>query len=81
MSSQSVKQLIGHALIEPEFRQLLFTDPAQALKGYELTEAEKNLFKDMPREKFESLAGELGERISRAGVVISHHGNEPGTLK
>ena len=74
MSTLSVKQIIGHALVEPQFRQLLFENPAKALEGSELTKEEKAMLTNLPRENFESLAGELGERISRAGVLISNHG-------
>ena len=78
MSSHSVKEVIGHALVEPKFRQLLFDDPTKAMEGYELTEEEKNLFKDLPREHFEALAGDLGERISRAGMVIKQKTTDNG---
>jgi len=70
MSIESVKQIIGHAMVDAEFRKRLFDDPAAALKGYELTEEETALLKDLPRENFETMAGELSERISRAGVIV-----------
>ena len=68
MSVESVKQIIGRAVAEPEFRELLFTDPGKALEGYELNEQEASALKGLPRENFDAVAGELAERVSRAGV-------------
>jgi hypothetical protein len=68
MSAESVKQIIGRAVTEPEYRELLFTDPTQALAGYDLTEPETDTLKRVTREEFDAVAGELGERISRAGL-------------
>ncbi len=70
MSLESVKQIVGHAMLDAEFRKKLFENPAEALKGYELTEQELALLKDLPQENFESAAGELSERISRAGIIF-----------
>ena len=70
MSMEALKTVIGRAMIDAEFRELLFKDPAQALAGYSLTEDEVRLFQGLEREKFEALAGELGERLSRAGLHI-----------
>jgi len=92
MSLETVKQIIGHAMVDAEFRKHLMDNPAAALKGYDLTEDEAALLKDLPSQNFESMAEELGERLSRAGVVISpsggpgpipypHFGDEAGTLK
>ena len=32
MSNQTVQTVIGRAVMEPEFRDLLFRDPAQAVR-------------------------------------------------
>ena len=79
MSIENIKLIVGRAIVEPEFRELLFSDLDKALAGYELTAEEAAMLKALPREGFEAVAGNLEERISRAGLY--HHGNEPGTLK
>ena len=86
MSVESVKQIIGRAVSEPAYRELLFSNPDEALKQYELTDQERTALKAVKSEDFDILAGELAERISRAGISGFHHdevkfGNEPGTLK
>ena len=70
MSIESIQSIIGRAMTESEYRELLFSDPNKALEGYELTEEETNALKGMEREKFDAVAGELEERISRAGFLM-----------
>ncbi len=79
MSLESLKAIIGRAMLEPEFRKQLFDEPAVALKGYELTDQERAALLDLPKENFEALAGELGERISRSGfyVATAEHPDDP----
>jgi hypothetical protein len=67
MSVESLQEIIGRAVMEPEFRELLFNDPHKAMEGYELTEEEVASLKQVHPEKFDAVAGELEERISRAG--------------
>lgn len=70
MSVKSVKQDIGRATAEPEYRELLFNDADKALEGLDLTEEELDALKLLKRETFDSAAGELPERISRAGFQL-----------
>ena len=65
MSVETLKQIIGRAFAEPEYKELLFSNPDQALEGYELTEQELSIIKGVARENFDSVAVELDERISR----------------
>jgi hypothetical protein len=67
MSLESLQEIIGRAVTEPEYRELLFSEPVKALEGYELTEEEAAGLRKLHREKFDAVAGELEERISRAG--------------
>ena len=69
MSVESLQEIIGRAVMEPEFRELLFNEPDKALEGYELTEEEAASLKRLHPEKFDAVAGELEERISRAGGI------------
>ncbi len=70
MSLEAVKQIIGQAMANAEFRRQLLDAPAEALKGYELSEEEAAMLMNLPRENFEAAASELGERISRAGLHL-----------
>lgn len=68
MSEEVVQFIIGRAVTDTEYRELLFTDPDQALAGYDLTEEEAASLKDIDRGEFESNLSELEDRISRAGL-------------
>lgn len=70
MSVESVETIISRAVTEPEYRELLFNEPDKALEGYELTEEEAASLKELEREKFDAVLGELEDRISRGGIVI-----------
>jgi hypothetical protein len=66
--------------MEPEYRQLLLEEPDKAIEGYELTEEEVASLKSLHAEKFDAVAGELEERISRAGGLRSFLGGKPGSF-
>lgn len=70
MSLESLQTIIGRAVMEPEYRDLLFSDPEAALEGYELSEEEKAALKGLELETFDEVASELEERISKAGGVF-----------
>ena len=70
MSLESVQTIIGRAVMEAEYRELLFSEPDKALEGYELTEEEAAALKGLERKRFDAVAGELEERISRAGGIV-----------
>ena len=69
MSKEAVQAVIGKAVMESEFRELLFANPDQALEGYELTDEEMAALKAIDAETMESFAGSLDERISKAFVA------------
>ncbi len=69
MSKGSVQAVIGKAVTEGEFRELLFANPDKALEGYELTDAELKALKSVDAETMESFAGALDERISKAFII------------
>lgn len=75
MSVETVKQIIGRAIKEPEYRELLFNNPDEALEGLDLTMQEATALKAVKGEDFDALAGELAERISRAGLDLGLLGN------
>jgi Ribosomally synthesized peptide prototyped by Frankia Franean1_4349. len=68
MSETAVRKVIGQAVIDMEFRDLLFNNPDKALAGLELTPEEVTTLKAFKREKFDEAATEMEERVSRAGV-------------
>jgi hypothetical protein len=69
MSKEAVQAVIGKAVTESEFRELLFANPDEALEGYELTEEEMGALKAIDAETMESFAGDLDERISKAFAI------------
>jgi hypothetical protein len=69
MTIESVKTVIGRAIVESEYRALLFSDPDRALEGYELTEEEAAALRGLERDRFDAVASELEERISRSGLA------------
>ncbi len=66
MSTEAVKTIIGRAIAEESYRELLFTDPDQALAGFDLTPEEISTLKGLKREEFDAAAGDLEERISKS---------------
>ncbi len=70
MSEEVLQFIIGRAVTDPEFRDLLFKNPDEALAGYDLTEEEAESLKGIERDEFEGNLGELKDRISRAGLGI-----------
>jgi hypothetical protein len=81
MSLESLQEIIGRAVTEPEYRELLFSEPDKAVEGYELTEEEAASLKKLQRDKFDAIAGELEERISRAGGLARFLAGKPKILE
>lgn len=69
MSAETVQEIIVKAVTDEDFRELLFSDPDKALGDFELTDEEAAGLRAMEREKFDAVAGELEERVSRAGFM------------
>jgi hypothetical protein len=65
MSAETVTQIITRAVTEPEYRQLLFKRPDEALAGYELSEVEAHALHGLTAEVFEGAVAALEGRISR----------------
>jgi len=74
MSAESLEKIIGKAVVDGEYRELLFSEPDKALEGYELSEEESAALKGLEREKFNTAATEIEERISRAGLSFTSFG-------
>jgi hypothetical protein len=78
MSKEAVQAVIGKAVTETEFRELLFANPDDALGGYDLTDEEMAALKAIDAETMESFAGELDERISKMFVAAGFGGSGGG---
>lgn len=68
MAETAVRKVIGQAISDLEYRDLLFNQPDKALDGLDLTTEEVALIKGFKRDKFDAAATEMEERISRAGI-------------
>jgi hypothetical protein len=79
MTKEAVQAVIGKAVTETEFRELLFANPDEALEGYELTDEEMAALKAIDAETMESFAGDLDERISKAFIAAGFGGAGSGT--
>lgn len=60
---------MGRAIIDTEFRLLLFADPDSALAGYNLTEAELAALKSVDAENMDACAEGVGRRIWRSCIA------------
>ena len=79
MSLQNVQAVIGRAVTEPEYRNLLFANPDKALEGYQLTPEEIKSLKGLKQEEVGGAMGELEERISRLSIFPGR-GSRPTAL-
>jgi ribosomal protein L11 methylase PrmA len=89
MTDEQIGKVLAQAISSPEFRDLLFHDPDQALAGYSLTDAEKNLLRLFTPDKLYRMLGDMLAyrvipiRASRRFVTVFSENKympEPGTL-
>lgn len=66
MSMEAVQQVIGRAITDAEFRQLLIDDARAACKGYDLTEEELDALDALDAESMKAFAGTLDARLSKS---------------
>ena len=78
MSESHVQQIIANAVINTEYREMLFNEPDKALEGFELTEEERTALIDLDRQSFDATASEMEDRISRAGFGFVSPGSHVG---
>jgi len=65
MSQDAVSQIIGRAVTDDEFRALLFSNPDEALQGYELSNEEAAALKVLKQEDLEDFSAKLDARITK----------------
>lgn len=70
MSQDSIEHIIGKALLNTEFRDMLLAYPEQALSNFKLSENEKAYLKRIDAETLDELAALLAakERLWRLGT-------------
>ena len=66
MTEDHVAQIIGRAVTDSKFRKLLFSNPEEALKAYNLTEDEKDALMKVKQEDLEDFGGKLDKRITKS---------------
>jgi hypothetical protein len=66
MTQRELEAVIGRAVIDEEFRLLLFADPNAALAGYELTEKEVVALKKLDVESVDACADIVAQRRVRS---------------
>lgn len=70
MSQEALQKLIGRAVMDKVFRELLFSDPDKAFDGYDLTEDEKTILRELDAEEVAAFAGKLDERITKVKMQM-----------
>jgi len=65
MSQAAVEQIMGKMLLDGEFRKLVESDMTSALAGYDLTEGEREGFKNIDLDDFNQSVSGLDERVSK----------------
>jgi hypothetical protein len=70
MSQKDVQNLIGRAVMDRAFRELLFSDPDKAFAGYDLTEQEKTILRNLDPDEVADFAGRLDERITKVKMQL-----------
>jgi hypothetical protein len=67
-------ELLGRAVIDPEFRKKLFNESDSVAKEYGLSAQDSAALKTLDRSKLESAAGQIAERSEFAiSIVIRGH--------
>jgi hypothetical protein len=81
MSQEKVIEVIQKALMDEDFRKQLLNQPAEALKGYELTGEETQALSGIKKETFDAFASQVEERISKSGLSPNMLGKEPAIFQ
>lgn len=68
MSQRELEAVISRAIVDQEFRVELFSNPAAALAGYDLTEAETAALRTVDAESLDA-CGNVGRWIQRRLVA------------
>jgi hypothetical protein len=66
MSQRDLEAVIGRAIVDKAFRELLFADPDAALQVYELSEGELAALRKVDAETLDACGGSLGKQVLKA---------------
>ncbi len=67
--SQAFEEIIERAGKDPAFRQLLLDDPQKALKGYAVTDDEREMLTNLDETQIDKFAGGLGDRTTKGSFI------------
>ena len=70
MSAQAVEQILGRLVTDQAFCQLFFSNPQQALQGYDLSAEEREALLQTRLEDVEGFNRKLDIRITKGKVQI-----------
>jgi hypothetical protein len=71
---------LGGAIIKNQFRGLLFDKPAEALSGFELTDAVHTGLQKIKHEDFEGMISELEKQAFNGGVSLGTAAMPPNLI-
>jgi hypothetical protein len=63
--SEALDKIVERAVKDDAFRQLLLSDPQQAMDGYDLTDEEREMLENLDEDSFDEFAGGLGDRSTK----------------
>ena len=70
MTMDEIEKVIGRAVLDEEFRELLFSDPEKALASFDLTDEERKKLLTLAQDEFKESFGGLGKRITKGKYLI-----------
>jgi hypothetical protein len=60
--SEALDEIVGRAVNDEAYRNLLLTDPDKALEGYQLSAEIRTMLEGLTEGTFDEFAGGLGDR-------------------
>lgn len=68
--SDALDQVVAKAVKDSSFRQLLITNPNEALKGFAITDEERTMLEGLNEDNFDKFAGGLGDRETKGSWIL-----------
>ena len=68
--SEALDKVVSRAATDKKFRELLLSDPAKALEGYEVTDEERKMLSELTADTFEAFVGGLGDRQTQGRWIL-----------
>lgn len=70
MAGTDVERIIGRAVLDEQFRALLFANPDAALAGYDLSDQELELVLSLLKGQFKDGLESLGGEVTRGKFIF-----------